>query len=78
MQRDISKRCFDDDGDGVGHADSVRFDADAVAIDEVGDGFAEMPHVLRKALQTFPFAFARGLAQDASWLHVMRDLTWEV
>ena len=70
MQMDISRRCFDDDGDGVGHAVSVHFYADALAIDDVGDCFAEMLQMLRKAWHTFTFAFERGLAQDASWLHV--------
>ena len=67
---DMSRRCFDDDGDGVGHAVSVHFNADAFAIAEVGDCFAEMLQMLRKGRHTFSFAFARGLAQDASWLHV--------
>ena len=66
----ISRRCFDDDGDGVGHAVGVRFAADAPTIDEVGEALLQMQHILRDALQTFQFAFARGLAHEASWLRV--------
>ena len=41
----VSRRCFDDDGDGVGHAVGVRFDVGAPTIDEVGGLAANAAHI---------------------------------
>ena len=57
MQMYVSTRCFDDDGDGVGHAVGVRFDADAPAIDEVGDGIAANAALIAGRVADIPICF---------------------
>ena len=53
----VSTLCFDDDGDGVGHAVGVRFDADAPAIDEVGDGIAANAALIAGCVADIPIGF---------------------